>query len=48
MQKYLVLAGVDRDHFCMYFFVLRLLFDYYQYSVYGDHGGIYDGNHRVL
>ena len=38
MQKYLVFPGVSRDHFCMYFFILCILFDHHQRPVYGGHG----------
>lgn len=48
MQKYLVFPCVDRDYFCMYFFILRIFFGDHEYRIYGTHGGNDDGNHRVL
>lgn len=48
MQKYLVLPCIDRDYFCMYFFILCIFFNYYKYSVYGGYGGSFHGNYRVL
>ena len=39
MQKYLVFPCVDRDHFCMYFFILRIFFCDHQHRVHGPHGG---------
>ena len=48
MQEYLVLPCVDRDHFCMYFFILRIFLYYDQCSAHGGNSGIYNGNHRIL
>ena len=47
MQKYLVFPCVDRDHFCMYFFILRIFLRDHQHRIYGPHaaaGTVFNGN----
>ena len=48
MQKYLVFPCVDRDHFCMYFFILRIFLRDHQHRIYGPHGGDHNGNHGIF